>query len=69
MKYFTKKRGLQFLAWRVPASVFLLPGALHRHWPYEAEQRPSFELAWLIATSIPTELHALPIEKAEISSP
>lgn len=57
------------IAWKVPASVFLLLGALRRHWPFKAKQRPSFELSWVIATSVPTEFHALPIEKAQISSP
>lgn len=44
-------------------------GTLQRFWSYNAKQHPSFELSWLIATSVSTEFHALPIEKAEISSP
>lgn len=36
---------------------------------FQSQTTPSFELSWVIATSVPTEFHALPIEKAQISSP
>lgn len=46
------------LHWHGGSFVFLLPDG--------AKPRPSSELFWVIATSAPTEFHALPIGKAKI---